>query len=68
MEGVLICADIDIDSIAIKNAQHIVHFSLPADYRRFMFRFSTMIEYYGDKCCDVSNARKISLDLIRMAF
>lgn len=57
MEGVLICADSHIESTAIKNAQHIVHFSLPADnYVRFMMRFSTMIEYYGDKCCDVSNS------------
>lgn len=55
LEGVLICADKYVIDTEIKDAQHVVHYSLPLQkFTDFMFRLSTMLDYYGDSITDVS--------------
>lgn len=47
MEGVLICDDEQLKGTGIKDAQHIVHYTVPKEsFRAFVDRMSTMLDNY----------------------
>lgn len=46
-EGVLICNDEQLKGTGIKDAHHIVHYTIPKDdFRTFLFRFSAFLDSY----------------------
>lgn len=52
--GVLICADDVLSDLNVRNAQHIIHYSLPSLWTTFTFRFIASFDYYANLVQDVS--------------
>lgn len=49
VEGVLICDDEQLKETAIKDAQHIIHYSVPVEsFRAFVSRLSTMLDNFTE--------------------
>lgn len=51
---VLVCTDDVLLDLNIRHAQHILHYSLPADWTTFTHRFGASFEYYENLVQDVS--------------
>lgn len=50
--GVIVCTDRILSDHNIRNAQHVIHYSLPEGPRAFIFRFSSSIERYPNFVSD----------------
>lgn len=46
LEGVLICNDEQLNETGIKDAHHIIHYTIPEDFRTFLFRCSVFLDSY----------------------
>ncbi|KAJ6632966.1 putative ATP-dependent RNA helicase TDRD12, partial [Pseudolycoriella hygida] len=53
--GVIVCTDDTLGDLVIRNAQHIIHFSLPKIWTTFTQRFAASFDYYKDFVCNKSN-------------
>lgn len=44
--GILVLTDETFNELNIRNAEIVIHFSLPEKYLNFMYRFSSSIDFY----------------------